>query len=304
MHVMTMRVGRQAGAARSWFFVTTWTASAAAVPMLCFAQIVTSQSSPNASSFLAAEATLDRDELTVRKKIETNEAQRITHNAKKRPAPRTVAAANFDREASEGKAEGKRLAAELEAIDRRRDLLIQQKKRLAAIEVNWTNAIPPPAAVTAALKTVLNDPAWPLSVRQALAKTKIRWRAEPVSGLEMLNPDSSLPAACEPSTGTLVIKRGFLNHTVAYQKDILAFEFGKLVWERLPNEFQQRFSDEFSGRFAPDNVRRLPNAPDVIEADANSIFAYAYRDFLFDRKTLPNSLVIWWIKSPPHSFHK
>jgi hypothetical protein len=299
--MILMHFFRQERLGTTLLYLSMWVSASAVPPTLLFAQELTPPSRPNESSILAAEQSIDNDEMTVRKKIETNEARRIAHNAKKRPASRTAAAAAFDREAREGKAEREQLDAELEAIDRRRVSLIRHVK-LTAIEVNWTNDSPPPAAVTAAVKSVLNDPAWPLSVRQALAKTKIRWRDEPVSGLELLNPKLGLPAACEPSTGTLVIKRGFLNHTSAYQKDIVAFEFGKLVWERLPREHRQRFSDEFSGRFAPDAARRLPNAPDVIEADANSNFAYVYRQFLFDRKKAPNSLVIWWINSPPHSF--
>lgn len=262
-------------------------------PSLIYSQDSRLKTKGDGGSLQQIEQELDTQQAKLEKKIDETETRRILHNKKERPAPRTKAAEDFDREAAEGKAEGEKLDKELEA-------LAEQRRRLPLKEVRWARASQPSSRAQEVVRLAINDHRWPLAVRQTLAKISFRWESQPLSGLELLNPKLTIPAAYDPKTGALVIRRGFTECKLATQLDILAFELGKKTWDHLSKDQKDRFSDEFAGKIRSSSAAQLPYAKDVVEADDNATFSYAYRHFLFERKKLPDDLILWWLHNPPH----
>ena len=197
-------------------------------------------------------------------------------------------------------------------------------EREQTLDVNWAKGIgcdTPPADIAEAVKTAINDAAWPPRVKLILSKIKIVWKPQDrASGLEFFNPTVSLPVAYDRALEALVIKPGFTKRTsdttqkqlLAAQLDLLSFEMGKFIWDRLSVADQRRFSKkEFAGAIRAQGLDYLPNSRDagirrtgvrVLEKDNNAIFAFAYRHFVFDDgPELPRNLVEWWSNDPPYA---
>lgn len=260
---------------------------------------------------------LDKKETEILRDIDTNEARRMEHNdPKNKPNERDAkAVARYNEAAKVGREEREHLDKDLAEVRKRKaavtaELLeisvpTREKDRKKSdregrrVHLNWASESSPPGAIKEAVARVINGDAWPVGVKHAFATIKFEWKVQPVSSLELLNKNLSPPAAAyDPAKGTLVITRTFGQLAALDQRDVIAFELGKLVYDRLPARDRSRFDDQWANLVARDaDPVRIANG----ELDRYAIFARAYRHFLFDRSQLPDALINWWDHDPPHA---
>ena len=189
-----------------------------------------------------------------------------------------------------------------------------ERARVEASHLQWL------AAMRAGVVRVLTDKTcpWPDSVSQFLLNDGLSWQEPPADSTELNRTGSldvhksqksdtpgrsaaNMAAAYDPVTRTVVIKSGFRAFDPAGQRELLSFEMGKLLWDRLSPAQQEDFRVRFSDKIAAAELNRLPHVPGVVEGNTNAMFGYAYTRLLFYPDKLPQELRASWKETPPHA---